>query len=270
MTSPRSAAAADAPFFILGCVRSGTTMLRDILRLDPQLACPEETHFYRWAEPFLSPAFRHIMGANPTLKRHRAIDGVSEEEFERMLNQSHSRADLYRRYMARFIEVKKPGATRWFDKTPQNAYGAGMIAQEFPQAKFLHIVRDPVDVVASLRIGKVMKVEDMVAACAYWNEAAANLTTLTRAYQRRVLTIRYDQFTQNAMAGLEEVLAFLDLPFDKALFRSVQTQEVRHEASGVLSAEEMAMVRKLCRRGRLQYGFEQAPARHKASKALAP
>ena len=48
----RPVPAQQAPFFVLGCVRSGTTMLRDALRMHPHLACPEETHFFRWGEPF--------------------------------------------------------------------------------------------------------------------------------------------------------------------------------------------------------------------------
>ena len=55
------------PFFILGCVRSGTTMLRNALRLHPNLASPEETHFYRWGEPFGSVALNRMLANNPVL-----------------------------------------------------------------------------------------------------------------------------------------------------------------------------------------------------------
>ena len=73
------------PVFILGCVRSGTTMLRNILRMHPHLASPEETHFFRWPEPFGTDAFARIVSSNPVLKRHREIDGITEQEFRQLL-----------------------------------------------------------------------------------------------------------------------------------------------------------------------------------------
>src|SRR4051794_38128493 len=96
--------ARSAPFFILGFVRSGTTMLRDVLRRHPHLAAPEETHLFRWTEPFGTEAYARGVSSNPVLKRHRAMDGITEEEFAAMLAASQSRADLYNRYMKLFIE----------------------------------------------------------------------------------------------------------------------------------------------------------------------
>lgn len=253
MTEP--SISANPPFFILGCVRSGTTMLRNILRKHPNLASPEETHFFRWSEPFRGPVYTHVATSNVTLKRHRQIDGISEEEFGELLALSTSRADLCRRYMALFMNRAKPGAARWFDKSPQNAYGAAMIASEFPGAKFLHIVRNPINVVASLRIGKVMKVADLVGACSYWNEAEANLAVLKRAFPSRVLELSYEAFTANPSAGIQEVLQFVGEPFDAKFFADVVTEEVRHDKSGVLSEEEMSTVRTLCRAGRVRHGY---------------
>jgi hypothetical protein len=246
---------AKAPFFIVGCVRSGTTMLRNILRRHPDLACPEETHFYRWSEPFRGPVYRQVASNNPTLKHHRKLDGITDDEFKAMLDGAPSRAELYAAYMARYIEVKKPGAKRWFDKTPQNAYGASMIAMEIPAARFVHIVRDPVNVVASLRIGKVMKIEDLVAACSYWNEAVANLAVLKRAFPQRVLNLQYEAFTKDPLAGVQEVLKFIGAPYDPAAFADVKTAEVNHEASGVLSEAEIARVHQLCLSGRIRHGY---------------
>jgi hypothetical protein len=243
------------PFFILGCVRSGTTMLRNILRLHPHLACPEETHFYRWSEPFRGAGYRQIATSNPVLKKHRKLDGISEEEFVQMLDRATSRGDLYRLYMARYMALNTPTATRWFDKTPQNVYGAPLIATDFPKARFVHIVRDPVSVVASLRIGKVMKVDDLVAGCSYWNEAVSQLAVLKRAYPMRVLEIRYESFTHDPEAGIRQVLDFLDEPYEPQWFEKVRTSEVRHDADGTLTPEEMEQVQRLCLPGRVRHGY---------------
>lgn len=233
-------------------------MLRDVLRRHPNLACPEETHFFRSAEPFGSPGYMKWITVNPTLQKHRHMDGIGEAEFASMLRASVSRADLYQRYMHLFIKRNKPEAKRWFDKTPQNVYGAAMAAHEFPRARFVHIVRNPVNVVASLRIGKVMKVDSLIGACNYWNEAHSILSTLRRAYPARVHDLRYEDFVKNPMTETRRILEFVREPFDEAAFRSVVMRESRHDEDGSLTPEETERVELLCLDGRTTYGYKQA------------
>jgi len=243
------------PFFILGCVRSGTTLLRDVLRRHPNLASPEETHFYRWADPFgTEGSFRNLKN-NPVLKMHRELDGISENEFKSMLAASTSRADLYRKYMRRYMRVTKPGAVRWFDKTPQNVYGAAMIAAEFPKAKFIHIVRNPVNVVSSLRIGKVVKVDNLVGACSYWNEAVEVISVLKRAFPKRVYEVRYEDFTRDFHHELKKVLDFVGEEFVGNHYKGIVTRTTEHEHGDLFTAEELETIRVLCGPLGERYGY---------------
>ena len=255
------------PFFVLGCVRSGTTMLRDMLRLHPNLAAPEETHLFRWAEPFGTDGYARGVTSNPVLKKHREIDGISEEEFAAMLRQSNSRADLYNRYMRLYIERRKPGATRWFDKTPQNVYGAAMIASSVPQSRFVHIVRDPVNVVASLRIGKVMKIERLVGAVNYWREATDIMSVMKRANPRRVHELRYEDFVRAPLEELKSLLSFLGEPYDPEWFKDFRVNESDHAESGVLKPEEIETIQRLAQVGRRRYGYA-PPAEDDDSESL--
>jgi hypothetical protein len=248
-----------APFFIVGCVRSGTTMLRDLLRRHPNLAAPEETHLFRWTEPYGTEAYARGVTHNPVLKRHRAMDGITEDEFAAMLAGATSRAELYHRYMKAFMERRKPGATRWFDKTPQNVYGAAMIATSIPYSRFVHIVRDPVNVVASLRIGKVMKIERLAGAVNYWREAIDIMATMKRAMPRRVHELRYEDFMRDPEMELRVLLDFLGEPYDAAWFEDFRLNESSHVESGVLNPEEIAHVERLAIVGRRRYGY--APAK---------
>jgi hypothetical protein len=244
-----------SPFFIIGCVRSGTTMLRNALRMHPNLASPEETHFYRWAEPFGTEAYTRIVTSNQVLKRHREIDGITEEEFRRMVMTSRSRDQLYYKYMDLFVSRRKPTAKRWFDKTPQNVYGAALAAGRMERASFVHIVRHPVNVVSSLRIGKVMKVDPLAGACNYWNEAVDTMKVLRRAYPARVYELRYEDFARDPMTQMKHLLAFLDEPFKADWFADLAVDGVDHAESGVLSKPEIATVLALTVWGRGRYGY---------------
>jgi hypothetical protein len=258
----KAAIAADktSPFFICGCVRSGTTMLRDVLRLHPNLASPEETHFFRWAEPYGTDGYARSVLNNPVLKKHREIDGIGEDEFAAIVRDATSRAELCTRYMALFIERRKPQATRWYDKTPQNVYGAAMIAMSVPHSRFVHIVRDPVNVCASLRIGKVMKVDKIAGAINYWREATDIMTVLKRAYPGRVHEFRYEDFVRDTPTHLKALLEFLGEDYRQEWFADFRLRESDHSAEGVLTAAEVTRIQRLCQAGRKRYGYVTAAA----------
>ena len=55
-----------------------------------------------------------------------------------------------------FLRLMGISGGRWFDKTPQNIYGMLLLSAVYPDAKFVHIVRHPLNVVTSLKAGKVM------------------------------------------------------------------------------------------------------------------
>lgn len=243
-------------------------MLRDALRMHPNLACPEETHFFRWGDPYGTDQMMRALTNNAVLKRHRQMDGITEEEFSGMLAAATSRGELYQRYMALFIKRKKPGAKRWFDKTPQNVYGALLAAGSMPKSNYVHIVRDPLNVVASLRIGRVVKVESLVGACNYWNEATQIVAGLKRAYAGRVYELRYEDFVQDPTGQMELLLNYLDEPFERQWFDALRTKGIDHTEEGVLSPEEFATVRTLCGGGRRRYGYEARPGR--TDKEAAP
>jgi hypothetical protein len=245
------------PFFIIGCVRSGTTFLRNVLRNHPNLVSPEETHFFRWSDAFGTPqSLRSFSSStNAVLKKHREMDGVHDLEFNSILQKSISRADLQRRYMQSYLTNNKFGEKRWFDKTPQNVYGSAIIASDFPGSKFVHIIRNPVDVVSSLRIGKIVKIDNLVGACNCWNEAAAIIDVLKRAYPHRVYEVKYENFTSNLLPELEKMLTFLDEDFDSQYFKEVVTKPKEHEHGTLFTPEELRTIKKLCARWSKHYGY---------------
>jgi hypothetical protein len=243
------------PFFILGCVRSGTSFLRDVLRRHPNLACPEETHFFRSAEPFGVARYRKALIDSAVLKKHRELDGIGESEFERLLQTSSSRGELMRRYMRLYLQRRKPGAQRWFDKTPQNVYGAALIAADFPAARFVHIVRDPRDVVASLRVGRVVEIPELIGACSAWIEAIQIIDTLRRAFPRRVHELRHEDLIDDFSAELKKLMDFIDEPFDPAMFADAVVRRRVYDHEQFFTDEERETIRKVCGVSAERYGY---------------
>jgi hypothetical protein len=252
-------AADDRPLFIVGAVRSGTTLTRDLLRRVPDFICPEESHFFRWAEPFRTPHSLQPYRNNNLLRKHREIDGVHAEDFERILTSSRSKAELQRNYITAFARAKGiTGPYRWFDKTPQNVYGAPLIAQELPRARFLHLVRNPLNVVASVQLGRQVKIPDIHGACNYWLEAVMIMTTVKAAYPDRVLTMRYEDMIADVPAAMARILTHADIAAPQRLFKASDAHDERNLWRTGLTPAAARCVRNRCGALAAQFGYDLA------------
>ena len=158
--------------------------------------------------------------------------------------------------MKSFVQKTKPEAGRWFDKTPQNVYGAAMLAADFPHSRFIHIVRNPLDVVLSLRTGQVMQITSLIGACNYWREAVVNIATLKKAIPRRVLELNYEEFTAAPREFAGKLLDFIGEPFDADFMDAFVSKPVSYDHSSLLSPEERRMVRDICGTWASSYGYE--------------
>jgi hypothetical protein len=247
---------AEAPFFIVGCARSGTTMVRDVLRNDGDLLCPEETQYYRWGDPFGTNRFSNMVVKNPTIRKHRDIDGIDEATFAGILSEAVSRKSLLLRYMEEFKRVRSSAHARWFDKSPQNIYGLPLMAHDFPESQFIHIVRNPLNVSASLLEGRVLAVPSAVAAANYWNEAVAIFNTLKPVIKDRCFELRYEDFTSRPLEEMAKLADFLGIKIDPlaARFKSIHPERDRYRE--VLTASDIRTIAGLCDKWARHYGYE--------------
>ncbi len=189
------------PFFILGAPRSGTTLLRDILKSHDRLCSPEETFYFRWPFPYGTKEYRTTQLNNPTIRMHREMDGMEEAAFTEVLEKAASRKEIMD-YHGAFV-VEQTGKARWFDKTPQNVYGAFLMAAFYPDSKFICIWRHPLNVAASLMEGRQIKTDTIQGAVNYWMEAALIILQFQKLHADRLLTLRYEDLVESpeAVAG---------------------------------------------------------------------
>lgn len=199
----------NTPFFLVGCVRSGTTLLRDLLRMHPRLEGPEESHFFRWADPFATPRYKTMYENNGDLKTSRRLDEISEEEFFTLFSTAQNRKELQDAYCQLYLKKQDNPDGRWFDKTPQNLYGLFLLKEAYPDAIFIHIHRNPLNVAASLRKGMVMPSMTITAAINYWNDSYIMLREFSKLYPESVYEIPYLSLTTDPQGVLNNLLTYL-------------------------------------------------------------
>ena len=213
-------AEAERPIFVGASPRSGTTLLRTMLDSHPELAIPRESRFLR--EAFRQRAeFGDLTSpANRDALITWILDGrgVNESKF------GSTKAELAERMR------EAPGGTlgsivgtpfatyaenqskpRWGDKRPAYIRGTGAIFSMFPDAKFVHLVRDPRGSVASmLRVGWF---DGSVArGLELWTrsiDAAAQARTTYRSDQ--FYELKYEELLADPASEITRLAGWLDL-----------------------------------------------------------
>ncbi len=256
--SPLKYGSDNTPFFVLGCVRSGTTLLRDILRVHPRLESPEETHFFRWSDPYASPRYeKNYVGAK-LFKQHREIDGISDWHFHSSRAMARNRKELSDFYGQSYLEARNNIDGRWFDKTPQNIYGILLLGYMYPTAKFLHIYRNPLNVVSSLKEGRVMAKHETKGGINYWLESMIMINEYKKmpGGADRFLEVRYEDLVANPKVDVTRILEFVNEDPKLFDFNKVSTHKEKDKYRKILTESEISYVKQLCEPFYSQYGYK--------------
>lgn len=179
------------PVFIFGMPRSGTTLVEQILAAHPKVYAGGELGAY---------ADEELGAFEASLRNFTRID-VDPKNVSAFLEAlAEQLRDVGARY-ARSVESLAPSAARVTDKWPWNFKFAGIIRLALPNARMIHVQRDPLDTCfscyATLFSGNLPYMYDL-----------AELGRYYRAYQR-LITYWRDALPPGAMLEMqyEELVA---------------------------------------------------------------
>jgi len=191
--------------FVVGCGRSGTTLMRAMLDRHPNLWGGPES--WIWLQPVDPPIL--------ALKF-----GLEVGEIREMLARSRTGVEFAERCFGEC--AKRAGKRRWVEKTPRHVQFLPYLMHSFPNAKFIHMVRDGRDVACSLRHHPKAKVTPKGAVPIRVNNPIGFCidrwvrdTSAGLAYQGhpRLLTVRYERLIAETDPTMREVCDFLGEAF---------------------------------------------------------
>jgi len=194
----------DNPIFVMGCHRSGTSLLRRILNSHSNIACPPESNFLIHYFNMLNDDAA-LSGLAGMLQKERIVPEVMRQAF-------------------RFHEAFRVanGKPRWADKTPQYVpYFQNIVRFAPPRTQFVVIFRNPYDIAYSIfNRGWVLEEIDkdpLVNAAMYVKKIVEMLIEI--AAHPNTYSIHYEDLVDDAEGMTRKLCEFLDEPWDEAMLR---------------------------------------------------
>lgn len=228
------------PVIIGGCPRSGTTLLRTMLHCHPEIAIPRETRFVleSWLRrakfgDLEEEANRHRLASWIFKRKESQANrlGLGEKEaIERLVAAPPTLGSLLATCFVMYAE--RNGKPRWGDKRPMYAARMSAIWDLFPNAQFIHVVRDPRACVASVR--KLGWYNGRIApALELWERSIHTVNAWRpRLAADQLLEVKYEDLVTAPEATLTQVAAFAGLAADdEALKQMLQYHEFEETRS---------------------------------------
>lgn len=213
----------DRPVFVVGCPRSGTTMLQLMLHAHPRIAVPPETRFLlaayrrRYQIGDLAVRENRLALAEWIVQTPQFADlGLARDEVISSIADApgtlgSALGTVFRLYAERF------GKPRWGDKRPSYLRNLPILLRLFPDAQIIDIVRDGRDCVASLK-ETPWRPDDFGDLIDYWARSADASLRASRRYPASTYhQVRYEDLVADPAAHLRRICAFLEEDYDPAM-----------------------------------------------------
>ena len=219
------------PFFV-GCGRSGTTLLRAMFDSHPEMSIPPETQFIlsmairrrRYErqdgidiDPFLADVYRYTdLGERWRLGSEEVRDAWSSEP-------PRDYPDAIRALFT--LQAHRGGKKRYGNKTPIHVLSLPPLSRLFPEARFVHVLRDGRDVALSY-LESDFGPDTVEGAALRWRHwTGRGVAAGRRLGPERYREVRYEELVDEPERVARSICEFVMLDFDDAMLRYADRAE---------------------------------------------
>lgn len=213
------------PIFILSCERSGSTLLRFIIDTHPQACSPAHLHLGQLCSSLRQSVY-YSVGQTAEVEDEAARERLVAAEVRRVVDA----------LMGKYASAK--GKQVWCEKTTENLQYLKDIGGVFPDARFICLYRNCMDVAQStiecVRLGVMPELapyvqknpRNMVAAMVdNWVEKTTRLLEFELTHASQCFRLKYESLVLRPSETLRAMFAALGLDWDDGLLNAVFSTE---------------------------------------------
>ena len=244
------------PFFIVGSGRSGSTLLRVILANHARISIPPETWFVldlvrKFSANQPLTAKQQLEAIEMVTSHYRWPDlniqtdelkgwvGLQEEPSLRGFLET-----IYQQY------ARREGKDVWGDKTPPYVNILPELSDLFPEARFIHLVRDGHDVSKSFqKMGTYGPA--LYANASEWKKSinAFRSASARDSIKSRTIEIRYEQLVLDTVPTINRICDFIGIEFAPTML------DWEHDLGDKIPSREAHIHSKLSRKPKASDAF---------------
>lgn len=209
---------------IVGCPRSGTTLLQQLIGGHPDIFTTKETHYF---DIMLKNSIRDALYIPPGRFRKWQDKFINNYQIL-MLPDSSTTPASRKEAVCEFVNIMDYNAIRnrkkcWVEKTPTHLFKIKYIERHAEDIHYIHILRNPLDTVASLIcVGRKYPEEwpSFAPANRHALDLAINLVNQSLKYslfyrnRPRHLHVCYDSLIEQPRKSISDICRFLNLTTD--------------------------------------------------------
>lgn len=200
-----------AKVFVLCTTRSGSTLLRYIIDTHPRICCPPELRLGPTADTlYWSTLYSVAQVRSPDdEERHR----IAVSEVRQVLDG----------LMCTYAQLKQKEF--WCEKTPRNLDHVKLLNEVFPDAQFICLYRNCMDMVHSViegnRYGKMGELWDLNRVFEIWIDQVSSILKFERENPERCFRVKYEDLVLDSPRVLSGLFGSLGLEWDEKLIDQV-------------------------------------------------
>ncbi len=222
------------PIFLVNAPRSGSTLLTLILDAHPAIAVPSPAWLYEIVRPFL---YSYGDLSKPENIRELAQD-ILDSETIKQWNTGFSAGDLVKAsrensFKGLFAALHEHyadgfGKSRWGEKTPRNSFWVDEIKADFPDAQFVHIVRDGRDMAIDIAQTTAMRPRSVYAGAFVWRDfVSAIRISAAKLNKENYYEFRYEDLCADPELTLKKLCDYLGEDFDPVMLAHFETKRTK-------------------------------------------
>lgn len=225
-----------SPVFVVGCPRSGTSLLYHSLLSSGGFAVYDgESHFFSGLATRVGN-LAHLKNRKKLIAKWQEsqyfnVTGLEMEDLERrILNDSRSSGDFLRIVMESI--ARSQNVDRWAEKTPDHVLYLDQIKRTVPNALIIHIIRDGRDVALSLdgkgdmRPYLLHKSHSLLVCGLYWEWLVETGNRMAPKLGSQYLEVRFEDLVNKPRGTLARIGQFIDHDLDHDRIRHVGMRTV--------------------------------------------